>query len=197
MKMAQYDDAISGPPGGSSPGPASISPDDLFHALQKERRRLVIRYLLDHAGPVDVPSLVDQIGAWEQETDVGTLSEEQRQRIYVDLYQSQLPKLDAQGFVDYDQSRGVVEPTEMLQTLEPYLQVGTTAETADSDETATASDRPWPGYYALATAVSVLLFGVAAFGSTLGVSLSFATVAAVAIGLHATVTAALVVDRAV
>lgn len=193
MNMAQYDDSVSGQPAVSSPGPASVSPDDLFHTLQNERRRLVIRYLLEHSGSADVPSLVDQIGAWEQETAVEALPEEQRQRIYVDVYQSQLPKLDAQGFVDYDQSRGIVEPTETLQTLEPYLQVGTAAE----DESATALDAPWHGYYALATAVSVLLLGVAAFGSVVGVSLSFGTVAAVAIGLHALVTVALVVDRAV
>lgn len=196
MKMAQSDDALSGQSGATSPAPPSVSADELFHTLQNERRRLVIRYLLDHAGPVDVPSLVDQVGAWEQDTTVEGLPEEQRQRIYVDVYQSQLPKLDEQGFVDYDQSRGVVEPTPALQAVEPHLQVGLPAGT-EMGAGGDAASRPWIDYYALATGVSALLVGVAAFGPLLAVSLSFKLVAAAVTGLHATVTAALFVDRAV
>lgn len=193
MPQAMYDAASPGSATPPSPGPTSLSADELFHTLQNERRRLAIRYLLDRSGPIDVPALVDQVAAWELQTSVEELPDDQRQRIYVDLYQSQLPKLDAQGFVDYDQSDGVVEPAAALQAIDPSLLGGSVGEPPAS-ATDDASEA-WLSYYALATAVSVLLVGIATFGPLPEVPISFGIVAIVVTALHATVTAGLFVDR--
>lgn len=195
MPTTMYDDASPGPPTPQSLDPPSLSPDELFHTLQNERRRFVIRYMLDQSGPVDVPSLVDQVAAWELQTTVAELPDDERQRIYVDIFQSQLPKLDQQGFVDYDESRGVVESAPALQAVDTRLLAGLPAEQEQADTTADA-DRAWLDYYALATGVSALLVVVAAFGPLLAVSLSFEVVAAAVTSLYAALTTGLFVERA-
>lgn len=193
MQQAMSDDTSPETPGGSSLDPPSLSADDLFHVLQNERRRLVVRYLLDHPGPVDVPTLVDQVTAWELQTSVDELPDDQRQRIYIDLYQSQLPKLDEHGFVDYDQSRGVLDPAVALELVDPDLVTGLPADqTADgaTDDT----DRSALTAYTSATGVSLLLVGLAAFGPLIAVPLSFKAVAIVVTVLYGAVTAGLFVD---
>lgn len=192
MQQAMSDDTSPGTPGASSLDPPSLSADDLFHVLQNERRRLAIRYLLDHPGPVDVPTLVDQVTAWELQTTVDDLPDDQRQRIYIDLYQSQLPKLDDHGFVDYDQSRAIVEPAVALELVDPDLVTGLPAE-QQGDGATDDPDRRALTYYTLATGVSVLLVGLAAFGSLIAVPLSFKAVAVVVTALYGAVTAGLLV----
>ncbi|WP_408958563.1 hypothetical protein [Natrinema sp. 74] len=112
--------------------------DDIYHLLQTKRRRDVLRYLQDAEGQVRLRELAEQIAAWEQETTVDNLQSDERQRVYISLYQSHLPKLDNHGIVDYDKDRGRVEATPLASQFGPYLQ--------SPDETE-AIDR-WPLRYA-------------------------------------------------
>lgn len=109
----------------------TIQKDDAFHVLQNARRRAVLRYLLDHEeqGAFRMRDLAEEVAAWEHGTTVRQLSSDERQRVYIALYQSHLPKLDDHDIIDYDQSRGVVEPTPLIYALEPFLDVGLHAET--------------------------------------------------------------------
>lgn len=66
-------------------------------------------------------TLAEEIAAWEHETTVQQLGNDQRQRTYIGLYQSHLPKLDDYGVIEYNQDRGIIEPTPLLKVFEPYV----------------------------------------------------------------------------
>lgn len=134
--------------------PSELSLDDIYHLLQTKRRRDVLRYLRDADGPVRMRELAEQVAAWEQGTNVEQLSSDERQRVYISLYQSHLPKLDNHGIVDYDKDRGLVEPTALTPRLDPFIEgVG---ESGSTD--------PWPRRYAATVALCGLVLGTIAAG---------------------------------
>jgi hypothetical protein len=159
--------------------------DDVFHVLQNARRRLVLVYLSDVEGAVEMRAIAEQVAAWENGTTVEAITSEQRQRVYIALYQSHLPKMDELGVVDYDQARGVVERTPQVDQFLSFLRLpdedlepggGTVDENArgvdaegvgpDADaagERVTPGDRlVWERYSVLvATAGTVLLAATA------------------------------------
>ena len=110
--------------------PEPLSPDDIFHILQTNRRRDAIGYLLDRDGPVKMRDIAEYVAAKEHETTVAELTSTQRQRVYIPLYQSHLPKLDKKGVIEYDKSRGIVRPTDRLEIFRPFLEA--TGERPDS-----------------------------------------------------------------
>lgn len=115
----------------------ALSLDDIFHVLQNERRRQVIRYLRGLDGPIRMRDVAEQVAAWENDTTVENLHSDQRQRVYIALYQSHLPKLANQGIIRYNQPRGVIEPSPLLDEIGAYLDVAasdTTTEEADEEE---------------------------------------------------------------
>lgn len=95
--------------------PPELSEDEIFHLLQTSRGRDVIRYLLDKKKPVKMGDLADIVSAKEHETAVAQLTSSQRQRVYIPLYQTYLPKLDKKEIIEYKQSRGIVRPTDRLE----------------------------------------------------------------------------------
>ncbi|ELZ20372.1 DUF7344 domain-containing protein [Natrinema limicola] len=101
---------------------ADLSLDEIYHLLQTQRRRDVLRYLRTADDRVRLRDLAEQVAAWEQETTVDNLTSDERQRVYISLYQSHLPKLDNHGIVNYDKDRGWVEPTPHIKQLQPYLE---------------------------------------------------------------------------
>lgn len=123
----------------SSDEPEALSPDDIFHILQTNRRRDAISYLLDREGPVKMSDIAEHVSAKEHETTVRELTSTQRQRVYIPLYQSHLPKLDEKGVIDYNKPRGIVRPTERIEMFRPYLEAaesngGPDQEDSDADD---------------------------------------------------------------
>lgn len=98
-----------------------LDQDDVFHILQCRRRRLVLKYMQERDGPADMRDVTERIAAVENDTTVAQLRSQERQRVYIALYQSHLPKMDRDGVVDYDQDRGTVERTARTDAFEPYL----------------------------------------------------------------------------
>ena len=154
----EFDDADEAAPDGKSPNDARISKDDAFHVLQNARRRAVLRYLSEHSeeDTFVMRDIAEEVAAWEHDTTVQRLVSDERQRVYIALYQSHLPKLDEHGIIEYNQSRGVVEPTELTAAFEPYLDDGLHADseltvTPEADEPAEAESES-----SLTTAVSSL-----------------------------------------
>lgn len=99
----------------------TLTKDELFHLLQNERRRLVLQYLAETEGPVELREMSEQVTAWEYGIPVDQITSDQRQRIYTALYQYHLPKLADAGFITYNQSRGIVERTPLADQATPYL----------------------------------------------------------------------------
>lgn len=122
-----------------------LTQDLVFDILSSPRRRYVLYYLRKSAGPVELNDLAEQVAAWENQTAVDDLSDQERKRVYVSLYQTHIPKLDSVGIVDYDQQSGLVELTDRVHRIDDYL-------------TETSSPIPWQQFYlALAVASGVLL----------------------------------------
>lgn len=133
----------------------TLSSDEIFHILQTNRRRDTIRYLLEEDGPVKMRDVAEYVAARENETTVAKLSSTERQRVYIPLYQSHLPKLDEEGVIEYNQPRGIVHPTEQLDTFEPYIKA--TEDGASSLESQASSGPTVKEYYATAVAASASL----------------------------------------
>ncbi|ELY53005.1 DUF7344 domain-containing protein [Natronococcus jeotgali] len=146
---------------------ASLSDDDVFHILQTNRRRDAIRYLLEQDEPVRMRDVAEYVAATENDTSVAKLTSTERQRVYIPLYQSHLPKLDSEGIIEYNKSRGIVRPTEKLELFRPYLELSGVGE-ADGG----AAERP----DAIRAAASASLLLASAIGA-------YAAVAAAATSL--------------
>lgn len=104
----------------------SIRKDRAFHLLQNPRRRAVFRFLLDHPHRREfgMGDLAEVVAVWENDTTIDQLTPDQRQRVYISLYQSHLPKLDADDVIEYDKAGGRVEPTPLLAVFAKFLDPG-------------------------------------------------------------------------
>lgn len=142
----------------------SLSKDTIFHVLQAQRRRLTLQYLQDRTDTVALRDLADQVAAWENETTVEQLSSAERQRVYISLYQTHLPKLDTEEIIKYDKNRGEVQRTPRADQLDPYLSkiaqhhVSTTSEERTTESCA-LNHRRWARYYFGGTLFSICLLG--------------------------------------
>ncbi|MDL5363600.1 hypothetical protein [Halalkalicoccus sp. NIPERK01] len=166
-----------------APPERSLSKDDTFHILQNERRRRVLQYLSGTEGPVDMRDIAEQVAAWEHDTTVQQLTSDQRQRVYIALYQSHLPKLADFDLITYNRSRGVVERTPLADQVSRYLR-----ESDDQPRAQGLDNDKWTNYYGGATAVSISLVALAWLGFAPITSLGLATLitaiyAAVTVGL--------------
>jgi DNA-binding transcriptional ArsR family regulator len=146
----------------------AIPKDELFHILQNERRRRVLQYVVNRDGPFEMRAIAEQVAAWEHDTTVRQLTSDERQRVYIALYQSHLSKLDDAGLIEYQQSRGIVEVTDRIDVVKPHIDGTDEAEAADepvgatgpvpfvsAEETASAGTQ----YYAGAALLSLALTG--------------------------------------
>jgi DNA-binding transcriptional ArsR family regulator len=143
-----------------------ISKDELFHILQNERRRQVLRYVVNREGPFEMRSIAEQVAAWEHDTTVRELTSDERQRVYIALYQSHLSKLDEAGLIEYQQNRGIVEVTDAIDVVIPHVD-GIEDHATDADDDAAAAVGPVPfasdaapatgWYFAGATLLSLAL----------------------------------------
>ncbi len=119
---ARYEDEAAR--SGDDP-PRTIAKDTAFHLLQNGRRRAVLRMLIACGGDdVSMREVAEHVAAWENDTTVPRLTSMERQRVYIALYQSHLPKLDDHGVIEYDRDRGTLRPTPLITVFEPYLDRG-------------------------------------------------------------------------
>lgn len=147
----------------------ALSRDDIFHFLQCRRRRLTLKYLQEDTSeePVVMSDIAEHIAALEHDTTVRALRSQERQRVYIALYQSHLPKMEKAGIISYNQNRGLVESTELMAEFAPYLHNEPSVLSADETESETdleadveaqppKSERGWarPRRYIAAAGVS-------------------------------------------
>lgn len=172
-------------------GSLSIAKDDLFHLLQNGRRRAALRYFAaqPEREEFDMRTLAEEIAAWENGIPVQQLDSDQRQRVYIALYQSHLPKLDDLGVIEYNQSRGTIEPTPLVDEVVQYLEPASD-DSGGMTVTVPEPEQAWAPAAAAGGAVGVLILTAALAGlfptSLLGVALATVVLgitAVVAIGL--------------
>ncbi|ELY88945.1 DUF7344 domain-containing protein [Natrialba taiwanensis] len=105
----------------------TATPSAPDHSLPLEtplspRKRDTLQFLLDTDGPVTIRAVTDHVAATEHETAPTSLSADQRQPVYVALYQSLLPELDDADIVEYNKARGTVRLTADRAAVESVLE---------------------------------------------------------------------------
>lgn len=122
-----------------------ISQSDVFDVLSNPRRRFVLYYLREIDDTVELNELAKAIAAWENNTDESELTDQDRKRVYVSLYQTHIPKLTDVGLVEYDQDSGTVHLTDQTSVIDNYL--------TDSDV-----ELPWQYLYLGLSVVGTVVF---------------------------------------
>lgn len=124
----------------------TLSKDELFQILSNSRRRHIIFYLSEAGEPVALKRLAAKIAAAETGTPEAEITTDERQRVYISLYQTHLPKLRESGIVTYDEDARTVSLTDDIAE-EGFFWMDTAEETAS----------PWVTYYLGLTLLSWLL----------------------------------------
>ena len=102
-----------------------LPPGDLYHLLQNERRRALLRYVSSHDGPVELGELAEHIASLETGVDPSEVPSDARRRVYISLHQTHVDKLAKMGVIEAN--RGIVRPAEGLAQLQPYLKSNSTS----------------------------------------------------------------------
>lgn len=122
----------------------------LFDVFSNARRRRTVQFLKRQGGSCDLAPLVEQVAAWENDTDPDDVTRTQRRRVYISLYQTHLPMLEDHGIVDWDPDGHEIELLPSEDRFEPYL------------DRHLEDQRQWHRLYAAVTAVGVVAFGLSA-----------------------------------
>ncbi|WP_225334281.1 DUF7344 domain-containing protein [Halomicrobium urmianum] len=85
--------------------------DDVYRALVDERRRIVLSVLREHH-TVPLPDLAEFVAESEFDEDVAAIPGEDVRDVYMSLYHTHVPLLEAAELVRYEQSDDVVAWTE-------------------------------------------------------------------------------------
>lgn len=134
-----------------------LTTDALFQILGNSRRRFIIRQLYRADHELGLKELAAQIAAVEEGTSPEKITNEERQRVYVSLYQTHLPTLTDSGLVEYDNDQNTMSLN----------------RAALEDHCVTQSTSPWLVGYAVVAIVG-LLVGLAFTLNGLGMSLTMA-----------------------
>jgi DNA-binding transcriptional ArsR family regulator len=132
-----------------------LSQDALFSLLSNPRRRFILKHLNGIEGSVKLQELAAEVAAWENETDPEALTDKQRKRLYVSLYQTHIPKLEEAGIVEYDGDTGDIRLTDRGSDLNRYL---------DGDAAEAGDDRRWGRYYLAVALGSAAAYAAVAIG---------------------------------
>lgn len=125
----------------------SLSQDVVFELLSSPRRRYILYYLRRENGDVELTSLAEQVAAWENDTDVDNITEQERKRVYVSLYQTHIPRLDEAGVIEYDRDSGMVSLAGEAREIDNYLD-------------ATDNSVSWQWIYLVLAIASAVLLGL-------------------------------------
>jgi Flp pilus assembly protein TadB len=125
-----------------------LSRDTVFDILSSPRRRYVLYYLRKEGGPVELTDLAAKLAEWEYDVSSEELTEQQRKRIYVSLYQTHVPRLASAGLIDYDSDSGLITLTDDVYQIDQFL------PNSDGDEF------PWHRLYLALAALGVVAFAV-------------------------------------
>jgi hypothetical protein len=140
--------------GGGAEPTTEVSEDELFDVLANQRRRFAVHLLKrEEDDSVAIGEMAEQIAAWENGIDTTEITGDERKRVYTALQQSHLPKMDEAGVVEFNKSRGVIEPTPALQNVDLYMDV------------VEGREIPWSTYYLGLSGDAVALTGAVWLGA--------------------------------
>lgn len=98
-----------------------IAFDAVLNVCQNQHRRIVLEMLVEEQRSLTLDKLTEAILEYNRLTPATKASEDTSTEIRVSLHHVHLPKLAAEGFVNYDREQKFVEPTEQLEQGQPTL----------------------------------------------------------------------------
>lgn len=152
---------------------SELSQDVAFDILSSPRRRYVLYYLRTLDEAVKLTDLAEQVAAWENDTQPEKITEQERKRVYVSLYQTHIPRLADAGIVDYDKESGLITLADDATHIDGYL---------DSQQ----RQFPWQLVYLAVATVGVALVGLTWVGVSVFAALSTSVTTAVVLGAFVT-----------
>lgn len=127
------------------------SKDELFEILSSTRRRRIIYHLAQEGPRLTLNQLATKIAAVETDTPEADITADERQRVYISLYQTHLPKLEEAAIVTYDEEERSVSLTDDVRDDGFFWM-----------DVEGGASRPWDRYYAALAAVSWLFVAAVA-----------------------------------
>lgn len=126
----------SGRPGSDSDtGPSSVPEgvlelDPVYDALAHPRRRYLCYGLLSESER-SLTDLAKKIAAWEDDVLESAVSDDRRDRVYLALYHTHVPKLVEEGIVSFDPDDGTISTGENARQVLSVLEgVGASLDSA-------------------------------------------------------------------
>ena len=101
-----------------------ISVEAIFDVLSSPYRRHVLSYLSDATTPTTIGDLAYHVAAWEEETSIAEVSDDEASEAEILLYHVHLPKLTSVGLVNYDAESGAVTPEESIELATNCIPAG-------------------------------------------------------------------------
>lgn len=89
----------------------SASTDRIFEILSDAERRHALRCLGTYQNPVALADLADTVARRTHDEPLAEIPPEDVKRVYMRLYHSHVPKLEAADLVEYDQEADSVRTT--------------------------------------------------------------------------------------
>ncbi|MFB6185162.1 MAG: hypothetical protein ABEI96_11455 [Haloarculaceae archaeon] len=108
-------DASASPETQRSP-PAILEIEPVYEALGHPRRRYLC-YTLFEDTEWSLTDLATKIAAWENDVPEHTVTEVQREDVYVSLYHAHVPKLVDEGIITFDGATETITTTEHAEQV--------------------------------------------------------------------------------
>jgi len=97
-----------------------LADDQFYRALASTRRRRLLSFVIEHSDST-VDELATVLAGWET-TETGTMAtDEDHNRITLELVHSHLPLLEDLGLVEYDADTGVVRVDDVDAAVEDLI----------------------------------------------------------------------------
>lgn len=97
----------------------SVTYDALFDVLARERRRYALHCLQQYRNPLALADLADEVALLEHDVEsLRRIPEEEVKRIYLNLYHTHIPKMEAASVLEYDQETDSVRLADEFSSLD-------------------------------------------------------------------------------
>lgn len=144
----------------------NISQENLFTALSSERRRNTIEALTEIGEPTSLSKIVDYVAESELDKPIAEINSDERNRIYVSLYQCHVPHLADTNLLNYNEDTKQISASPQTEFARTFIQVANPLETpteATEDKIEEGTSHNWIPYLIGATASAGIVFLLSAF----------------------------------